>query len=473
MDRREFVVAAAVTTASAAFPKWMSAQTRPMKTAEIPTMMSLTQAAAQLRAGRLSSTDLTKACLKQIEALDRDINSFITVTREIALEQARAADAELHAGRSRGPLHGIPIALKDLVDVAGVKTTAGSALLADNIAHQDAEVTRRLREAGAVFLGKTNLHEFAYGGSGVISHYGPVRNPANPGHITGGSSSGSAAAVAAGLCLGAIGSDTAGSIRLPAACCGIVGFKPTFGAVSTNGVIELSHSYDHIGPMTRTVDDARAMWEAIRHPGTHDGKPAAVRRIGVLRKFFFDDLHPEVAAAMENAIGRLRRQYEVKDLEFPVDEDRTVQTRESWVYHEKWVRQSPEKYDPQTLKRIQRGADVTDAAYRERLADLQKIRSEITGMFERAKVDVVVTPTSPIPAPSFADVMSDPQTLRARELVMLRNTRPFNVWGTPAISLPCGKTTNGLPIGIQFATAPGADALLLEFAADFERLQSA
>jgi aspartyl-tRNA(Asn)/glutamyl-tRNA(Gln) amidotransferase subunit A len=469
MDRREFVVATAVTTASVALPKWMCTLTQGMKTAEPITAMSLTEAAAKLRTGKATSTELTKACLQQIEALDSGINSFITLTAESALEQARAADSELQTGKSRGPLHGIPIALKDLIDVAGVRTTAGSALYANNIAGKDAEVTRRLRAAGAVLLGKLNLHEFAYGGSGVISHYGPVKNPVNPQYITGGSSSGSAAALAANFCYGAIGSDTAGSIRLPAACCGIVGFKPTFGAVSTEGVVELSHSYDHVGPMARTVTDARAIWEVIRKTA-HPVQQTAIRniRVGVLRKFFFDELDPDVAAAMERAISRLREKYGVKVVEFPVDPDRAVQMRESWLYHEKWVQASPEKYDPQTLKRIQRGAEVSDHEYRQRLTVLRTTRAGVAEMFAHAQVDIVVTPTSPIPAPSFASVMGDPQILRDLELVMLRNTRPFNVWGTPAISVPCGATREGLPIGIQFAAAPGNDDFLLQFASDYE-----
>lgn len=444
-----------------------------MKTKEEVTTLSLTEAGARLHAGQVTSVELTQACLERIRRLDPEINSFLTLTAESALEQAHAADSELRAGKSRGPLHGIPIALKDLIDVAGVKTTAGSALFAGNIARADAEVTRRLRAAGAVLLGKLNLHEFAYGGSGVISHYGPVKNPVNQRHITGGSSSGSAAALAAGFCYGALGTDTAGSIRLPASCCGIVGFKPTFGAVSTEGVVELSRSYDHVGPMARTVADAGRIWEVIRKtssPIGGEGSRTQKFRLGVLRQFFFDELDADVAEAMERAISRLRSKCEIKDVEFPVDADRTVQMRESWMYHEKWVKASPEKYDPQTLKRIQRGAGVSDQEYRDRLAELRQIRGAVREMFERAGVDVVVTPTSPIPAPSFADVMGDPQTLRARELVMLRNTRPFNVWGTPAISVPCGLTRDGLPIGIQFAAAPGDDLLLLRFARDFERL---
>ena len=443
-----------------------------MKTETDVTTLSLTEAAERLRARQVTSVDLTQACLDRIRERDPELNSFITITADCALEQARTADAELRQGTDRGALHGIPIALKDLIDMAGVTTTAGSALLADNVAQTDAEVTRRLRHAGAVLLGKLNLHEFAYGGSGVISAYGPVKNPANPRHITGGSSSGSAAAVSAGLCFGAIGTDTAGSIRLPAACCGIVGFKPTFGAVSTQGIIELSHSYDHVGPMTRTVADACTVFNAISSAAEeHEARRLEDIRVGILRRFFFDDLDPEVAAAMDVGISVLESACAVRDVEFPVDADRSVQMYESWKYHERWVVSSPEKYDPQSLKRIRRGAEVSEEEYRLRLAELQQTRAEAPALFQNSNVDVVVTPTCPIPPPTFAEVMADPQTLRARELVMLRNTRPFNVWGTPAISVPCGKTRAGLPLGIQFASAPGSDAMLLRFAADFDRLR--
>jgi Asp-tRNA(Asn)/Glu-tRNA(Gln) amidotransferase A subunit family amidase len=432
--------------------------------------MSLAEASAKLRAKQVRSIDLTRACLERIQRLDGEINAFITVTADSAMEQARASDEEIVRGDLRGPLHGIPIALKDLIDVAGEKTTAASAQLADNVAGRDADVTRHLRAAGAVLLGKTNLHEFAYGGSGVISHYGPVKNPVNPQHITGGSSSGSAAAVAANMCFAAIGTDTAGSIRLPAACCGIVGFKPTYGAVSTDGVVELSRSLDHVGPMTRTVEDARLVWEAIRAGGTGDNAGWSNKvRVGVPRKLFFDELDSEVATAVEDAIARLRATCEVKDIELPIDADRSVQMRESWNYHEQWVKQSPDKYDPQTLKRIRRGEEVSDEEFAAKKRELEAIRAGVGAMLASAGVDVIVTPTSPIPAPSFAEVMADPQTLRARELVLLRNTRPFNVWGTPAISVPCGVTQAGLSIGIQFASAPGTDSLLLEFAAAFER----
>ncbi len=441
-----------------------------MSASESLTALSLTEAAAKLRARELRSADITRACLDRIQQLDPEINAIITVMADAALSQAHSADEEISKGHWRGPLHGIPVALKDLIDVAGVKTTAGSALFAENVAAADAVVTTRLREAGAVLIGKANLHEFAYGGSGVISRFGPVKNPVNTRHITGGSSSGSAAAVAAHMCYAAIGTDTAGSIRLPAACCGIVGFKPTYAAVSAEGVVELSASYDHVGPMARSVEDARAVWEAIGPQSRRESGANQRPKIGVLRAFFFDELHPDVATAIESAIAALRVEFEVKDLSFPVDADRTVQTRESWKYHERWVKKSPEKYDPQTLARIRRGEEVPESEYETKKAALADIRHAAGNMFTSQGVDIVITPTSPIPAPSFAEVMADPQTLRSRELVLLRNTRPFDVWGTPAISLPCGRTADGLPIGIQFAAAPGKDDALLDFAADFERL---
>lgn len=431
--------------------------------------MSLAEAAAKLRSREVRSVDLTRACLDRIQRLDRDINAFITVITDLAMEEAAVADYEVRNGVWRGPLHGIPIALKDLIDVACVRTTAASALLVDSVALSEADITIRLRKAGAVILGKTNLHEFAYGGSGVISHFGPVKNPVDKRHITGGSSSGSAAAVAANMCYAAIGTDTAGSIRLPAACCGIVGFKPTYDAVSLEGVVELSRSYDHAGPMARTVEDARIVFEAIRRDRSAPPAPQKLR-LGILRPFFFDELHPDVAAAVENAIQRLRTRYDTKDIDFPVDSDRIVQTRESWDYHRQWVQQSPDKYDPQTLKRIQRGQGVSDAEFAVKKAELAKIRAGVRSTFSAADVDIVVTPTAPIPAPAFAEVMADPQELRAKELVLLRNTRPFDVWGTPAISVPCGRTRDRLPVGIQFAAVPGNDSLLLDFATAFERL---
>src|ERR1051325_3042660 len=273
-------------------------------------LLDLSEAIRAVQKKEVSPVELTQACLARIEKLNSDLNAFITVTDTAALEDARKAEAEIARGEWKGPLHGIPLAVKDLVETAGIKTTAASAVLRDYVPTSDAEVIRRLKSAGAILLGKLNLHEFAYGGSGIIGHFGPARNPWNTAHVTGGSSSGSAAAVAACLCYGAIGTDTAGSIRLPAACCGITGLKPTYGLVSARGVIPLSWSLDHVGPMARTAADAALMLQAIAAYDPQDvGSqkfspvyyPSAMEesvsslRLGLAREFW-NEVDAEIAA---------------------------------------------------------------------------------------------------------------------------------------------------------------------------------
>jgi aspartyl-tRNA(Asn)/glutamyl-tRNA(Gln) amidotransferase subunit A len=444
---------------------------------------SLTRIAAAIRAGETSPVEVTRACLDRIERHDPTLNCFITVTAEAALEQARAAEAEIRRGEDRGPLHGMPVALKDLIDTAGVATTAASALFEDRVPTEDAEVVRRLRSAGAVILGKLNLHEFAYGGSGVISRYGPSRNPFHPGHITGGSSSGSAAAVAAGLCHAALGSDTSGSIRLPASLCGVVGFKPSYGAVSVRGVIPLAPSYDHVGPIARTVADAAAVFAAIRgYDPTDiyssvatvppaDDDTAAPLRVGVARATFTSDLDPEVAAAFEAALSVLAGlPATLRDVALPIDDDRTVFLAEAYAYHRLWLESAPERYQPETLRRLRSGASVSAADYIARWQDLQRIRRGTRARF--ADLDVIVTPTVPIPPPSFAELEAHPERLRPHELLLLRNTRPFDILGTPTLSVPCGLTRAGLPIGLQIAGPPGADARVLRIGQAFEARQA-
>ena len=272
--------------------------------------MNILETSELLRSRRVSPVELTKDCLARIEKLNPALNVFITVTAESALAEARRAEDEIQRGEWRGPLHGIPIALKDLIDVAGQPTTAASNLFRNRVAAEDADVVKHLKTAGAVFLGKQNLHEFAYGGSSMISAYGPVRNPWNLQHIAGGSSGGSAASVAAGLCYAAIGTDTAGSVREPAALCGVVGFKPTYGLVNMRGIFPLSQSYDYAGPITRTVPDATLVLQAI--VGEHGPKedfvaalqrPLSARpRLGVHRTFFFEEIDPEVSTAIEEAL---------------------------------------------------------------------------------------------------------------------------------------------------------------------------
>ena len=412
--------------------------------------------AERVNKGEITPTAVVEHFLERIRRASV-LNAFIQVKSDTL------------AGERSTTLGGVPIAVKDLVDIAGEATTAASRVLAGHVAKEDAEVIARLREAGAIFLGKTNLHEFAYGGSGMISAFGPARNPWDTARITGGSSSGSAAAVAAGLCAAAVGTDTAGSIRLPASLCGIVGFKPTFGVVSTKGVIPLSDSYDHVGPMTSTVEDARIVFCAMTgHERPASSGPRKLR-IGVPELYFYRDLQSEVADAVDAAMSALRRAgHSLITRDFAVDEDRTLSTYQSYQYHKEWVAKSPELYDPETLRRIRSGEKTTDDAAREAAARLQKMREEAEEIF--SDVDVLLTPTVPILPPKISDLLEKPETLRPAELVMLRNTRPFNVLGVPAISVPWDLAANGLPIGIQLAAAPGKDFELLDAAEEFERL---
>jgi aspartyl-tRNA(Asn)/glutamyl-tRNA(Gln) amidotransferase subunit A len=436
-----------------------------------------------LRKRELSPVELTKNCLARIERLNPKLNAFITVTGELALTQARSAEAEILQGRWRGPLHGIPLALKDLIDTAGVRTTAASALFKDRIPVEDAEVVRRLKDAGAVLLGKQNLHEFAYGGSSMISYYGEVHNPWDPACIAGGSSGGSAAAVAADLCYGAIGTDTAGSVREPAALCGIVGLKPTYGRVSARGVVPLSLSLDHVGPITRTVLDAALILQVIAGYDARDMNSsnmpvpdylASLRngsrptRIGVPRKFFFEDLDAEVASAVEQALVVLGTLVSgVSEIELDVPTDRTLQNAESYACHAEFVSQSPELYQPETLRRIRKGEDISSAEVEERRREQEQTRSKIRKVFD--DLDVLVTPTTPIPALAIAELKQNPDQLRPREILLLRNTRPVNVWGLPAISVPSGFTTAGLPIGLQIIGPHWGEDRVLQLAYAYEQ----
>jgi aspartyl-tRNA(Asn)/glutamyl-tRNA(Gln) amidotransferase subunit A len=445
-------------------------------------LTSIVETGERLRKRDVSPVELTKDCLSRIEKLNSTLNAFITVTAESALMQARAAEAEILRGNWRGPLHGIPLALKDLIDTGGIRTTAGSALFKDRIPEKDAEVVRRLKDVGAVLLGKQTLHEFAYGGSSMISHYDEVHNPWDPARIAGGSSGGSAASVAAGLGYGAIGTDTAGSVREPAALCGVVGLKPTYGRVSVQGVIPLSLSLDHVGPIARTVSDAALMLQAIAGYDAKDansidmpvGDLAAIHdgstqvKVGVPRKFFYADLDAEVASAVEEALSTLGALgNDLFDIEIDVPTDRTLQAAESYAYHCEFVSRNPELYQPETLRRIRTGEGISAERKEQAARELKQVRSEIGKVFE--DVDFLVTPTTPIPAPAIADLKRDPDALRPCELVLLRNTRPANVWGLPAISIPCGFTRVGLPIGLQIIGPHWQEDRVLQLAYAYEQ----
>ncbi len=454
--------------------------------------ISISEASELLRRKKISPVDLATACLDRIERLNPVLNAFITVTDEGALAQARRAEDEIQRGEWRGPLHGIPIGLKDLIDTAGVRTTCGSALFADRVPTEDAEVVQRLKRAGAVLIGKQNLQEFAYGGTSASSHFGAVHNPWNPKHIAGGSSGGSAAAVAAGMCFGAIGSDTGGSIREPAAFCGIVGLKPTYGRVSTRGVFPLSWSLDHVGPICRNVKDAALMLEAIAGydvldptcvdwPTERYANALSVRtdfRIGLVRQPFFADLDREIELAINEAIEVIRRMsavsearpsgratsLEVMEVDLP-SVPTAVQAPEVYAVHKDYYANSPELYRPWMRSRLAQAATADTSAYVTDRFALERVRRTVNDVF--AKVDLLITPTTPVP-PITIEEASHMSPSPAGE-VWLRNTRPFNAYGLPTISIPCGFTSAGLPIGLQIAGPRFGEGRVLAFAHAFEQ----
>jgi len=444
------------------------------------TELSISEASELLRQKKISPVELTSACLARIDELNPTLNAFITVTHESALAEARAAEAEIHKGDWRGPLHGIPLGLKDLIDTAGIKTTCGSALFADRIPTEDADVVERLKQAGAVLIGKQNMQEFAYGGTSASSHYGPVCNPWDTKRIPGGSSGGSAAAVAAGMCFGAIGSDTGGSIREPAAFCGIVGLKPTYGRVSTRGVFPLSWSLDHIGPLCRNVMDTAILLEAIAGYDPVDATSvdwptdnymAALDtkerpRIGVVREPFFEALDPEIEDATNRAlkvIGDLS--VEVLEVKLPPT-PAAVQAPEVYAVHAKYFASTPELYRPWMRERLAQAAAVDALSYVISRRELDLVRRTINAVF--SSVDLLVTPTTPVPPITIEEALNMTTPPLPGEL-WLRNTRPFNAYGLPTISIPCGFTRAGLPIGLQIAGPSFAEGRVVAFAHTFEQ----
>ena len=444
--------------------------------------ISISEAAELLRQKKISPVDLATACLDRIERLNPLLNAFITVTDESAMAQARVAEEEIQRGDWRGPLHGIPIGLKDLIDTAGVRTTCGSALFADRVPTEDAFVVQRLKRAGAVLLGKQNLQEFAYGGTSVSSHYGAVHNPWNPKHIAGGSSGGSAAAVAADMCFGAIGSDTGGSIREPAAFCGIVGLKPTYGRVSTRGVFPLSWSLDHVGPLCRKVKDAALMLEAIAGYDVLDAtsvdwptEPYANAlssktdfRIGLVRQPFFADLDHEIELAMNEAVEVIRRMspmsLQVIEVDVP-SVPTAVQAPEVYAIHKNYFTNSPELYRPWMRERLAQAATADTVAYVTDRFALERVRRKVNEVF--AEVDLLITPTTPVPPITIEEASNMSPTPSGE--IWLRNTRPFNAYGLPTISIPCGFTSTGLPIGLQIAGPRFGEGRVLAFAHAFEQ----
>ena len=445
---------------------------------------SLQQVSELVRKKSASPVELTEECLKRIEKFNPALNAYITVMGEQALARARELEAERQSGKWRGPLHGIPIGLKDLIDTAGVRTTAGSAIFADRVPSEDAEVVRRLKAAGAVLVGKLNMHEFAYGATSVPSHFGPVHNPWKLDHIAGGSSGGSAAAVAAELCYGALGSDTGGSIRQPSAYCGIVGLKPTYGRVSTRGVIPLSWSLDHIGPMCRTVADAALLLNAIAgyDPIETTSVDAPVPdysralhskvsgfRLGIPRAIFYEQLDPEIAAATDKAIDVLGKLTAgARDVQLPAYPILPIVGAEAYAYHLPYISKTPELYQPTTRQRIEGGAKVTAAEYIQARRELDRLRRAVGEVF--GAVDLLITPATPVPPSTIADA-DKPAAVPppGGTALSLRNTSPFDIYGLPTISIPCGFTSSGLPIGIQISGPRFGESQVLALAQAYEQ----
>jgi aspartyl-tRNA(Asn)/glutamyl-tRNA(Gln) amidotransferase subunit A len=443
------------------------------------------EAAALVQQRKVSPVELTQACLARIEALDSTLNAFITVTADSALAEARQAEAEVRRGMWRGPLHGIPVALKDLIDTAGVRTTAASALFKDRLPREDAVIVRRLRDNGAVLLGKLNMYEVAFGPTTkATSFFGRVSNPWATDRISGGSSSGAGAAVAAGLCFAAVGSDTGGSIRQPAAFCGVVGLMPSYGRVSTRGTMPLSRSADYLGPMTRSVVDAAIVLRAIAgyDPGevtSYDmpvqdyaaalSRPRAPRmRVGVARDYFFESLDPQVSRIVDRAVSVFAKLgAEIHDVTLPESSGRTVIQVEAYSYHAASMAATPELYLPETLSKLRLGANIDMAAYIDAKLSLEQVRRSAPSIFR--DVDAVLTPTTPVPPPKVSELPSTFDEIMANDAVLWRNTRPFNLLALPTISIPCGFTDLGMPVGFQLSAAPWQELQLLKIAHAYEQ----
>jgi aspartyl-tRNA(Asn)/glutamyl-tRNA(Gln) amidotransferase subunit A len=419
---------------------------------------------------KISPVELTQLFLSRIERLNSKLNAFITVAAESALLEARAAERELTKGKRRGPLHGIPIALKDNIYTRGLRTTMGSLILRDFVPTEDATVVHKLRRAGAIVVGKTNLHEFAYGITSENPHYGAVRNPWNTDRVAGGSSGGSAAAVASGLCAAAIGTDTGGSIRIPSALCGVVGFKPTFGRVSVHGVFPLAPSFDHVGPIARSARDAALLLECIAGQDALDPTTLARRdkylrfalrrknlRLGRPNEHFWSNIDAEVRRIIEAGLSTLvKAGAKVTGVSLPeiasgIEAANLIAAVEATQIHEQagYFSARATDYGPDVRGRLEQGGTIRAVDYLQALQTLRRARQEIEAVLE--KVDALVIPTSPVPAPPIGSdcVQVGEIKMPLRNALVDRN-RLGNLSGLPAISIPCGVTLEGLPVALQF-----------------------
>ena len=459
-----------------------------MSTTELCTL-SLKELSSLMRDRRVSPVEVTQAYLERIDALNETLNTYITVTREQALADARRCEGEILRGDYRGPLHGVPVALKDLYDTAGVRTTAASKIYAHRVPAEDATSVARLRAAGAVIIGKTNLHEFAYGVTTDSSYFGPTRNPWDLARVPGGSSGGSGAAVAAGLCAAATGSDTGGSIRIPAALCGIVGLKPTYGRISCHGLLPLSWTLDHAGPMTRSVYGAAAMLTAMAGYDPRDPASADVPvpdfaasleegmtglRIGLDPQWALTGIHGEVRDAFEQVLKALEEMgAEIMEVSVPrvregMEAALTILMAEATAIHEEFLRTRPDDYQPDVRARLEKGFDITGLDYARARRSGELLRRDFATLFQR--IDLLATPMCGIVAPKLGqrEVVIDGEAVPVMA-PLTRYTRVFNLTGLPAISVPCGFSSEGLPIGLQLVGRAWDEATVLRAAYAYEK----
>jgi aspartyl-tRNA(Asn)/glutamyl-tRNA(Gln) amidotransferase subunit A len=453
------------------------------------TYASIDELAPRIRSGELSPVELTQATLDRIEKLEPQLNAFLEVFSKSALTQAREAEAEIKSGNYKGPLHGITIALKDLIDVEGTVTTGGSTILKDNMATSDATVTRLLKEAGSIIIGKAALVEFAMGATGVNPHYGPSHNPWNLDRICCGSSMGSAAAIAGGLAVGALGSDTGGSIRMPASVTGIAGLKPTYGRISRAGVLDLSWSCDHVGPMTRTVADCAHMMNVLA--GYDPADPASSQqpvpdftseldrgfkglRVGVPNEFFFDDVDPEIEAAVRAGIDLMEREgASVEEVSMPwVAMGRTINSglllAEAAAVHRNVIQTRAAELSPAIRARLESAIIVPAVDY----IDTQRARRKFIDQMDGAMsdLDVLITPSVPIQTPTIAECTPPPGSAEAPGGGALTQfTGVFDTTGQPSLSMNCGFTRDGMPIGMMINGRAFDEVSVLRAGAAFER----
>jgi aspartyl-tRNA(Asn)/glutamyl-tRNA(Gln) amidotransferase subunit A len=436
--------------------------------------LTIVDLAKLLRAGERTAAAVVEECLRTIQARDAGLNAFITVLADEAREQARAADRELASGHDRGPLHGVPISLKDLIDLRGTPTTAASRVRAGHVASQDAPIVSRLKDAGAIVVGKTNLHEFALGTTNEDSAFGPVHHPLDLTRSPGGSSGGSAVSVLAGMAWASVGTDTGGSIRIPSAACGLVGLKPTFGEVPTEGVVPLSSTLDHVGPICRSVEDAFLMYAVL------GGKTAAPRprrtqglTLGVPREYFLSVLDHEVASAFDVACERLREAgVRLEDVVIPhAAEIATtylhIALPEAAAYHAPTLDSRPDDYTANVRARLEMARSITAEDYARALRGRETLRAEVDTALEVH--DALLLPSLAVPATKLgADSVRVGDSDQPVRSITLRLTQLFNITGHPAITVPCGAASAGLPVGAQLVGRSGRTGDLLAIAAALE-----